>query len=97
MKKILSLLVLSIFFCGGLVFAADSTSNRKDMTLRLGMKTGTHIMYATSTPFVLEFPGEDWTFGLTYGSGKYSYSYRTITQQRVFNERPKILISVLQK
>ena len=32
-------------------------------------------MYATSTPFVLEFPGEDWTFGLTYGSGKYSYSY----------------------
>ena len=32
-------------------------------------------MYKTSTPFVLEFPGEDWTFGLTYGSGKYSYSY----------------------
>ena len=22
-----------------------------------------------STPFVLEFPGEDWTFGLVYGSG----------------------------
>jgi len=75
MKKILSLLVLSVFFCGGLVFAADSASNRKDMTLRLGMKTGIHLMYATSTPFVLEFPGEDWTFGLTYGSGKYSYSY----------------------
>ena len=75
MKKILSLLVLSIFFCGGLVFAADSASNRKDMTVRLGMKTGIHLMYATSTPFVLEFPGEDWTFGLTYGSGKYSYSY----------------------
>ena len=32
-------------------------------------------MYKTSTPFVLEFPGENWTFGLTYGSGKYSYSY----------------------
>ena len=76
MKKILSLLVLSVFFCGGLVFAADSASNRKDMTVRLGMKTGIHLMYATSTPFVLEFPGEDWTFGLTYGSGKYSYSYK---------------------
>jgi len=75
MKKILSLLVLSVFFCGGLVFAADSASNRKDMTVRLGMKTGIHLMYATSTPFVLEFPGEDGTFGLTYGSGKYSYSY----------------------
>jgi len=75
MKKILGLLVLSVFFCGGLVFAADSASNRKDMTVRLGMKTGIHLMYATSTPFVLEFPGEDWTFGLTYGSGKYSYSY----------------------
>ena len=33
-------------------------------------------MYSTSTPFVLEFPGEDWTFGLAYGSGKYSYSYK---------------------
>ena len=75
MKKILSLLVLSVFFCRGLVFAADSASNRKDMTVRLGMKTGNHLMYKTSTPFVLEFPGEDWTFGLTYGSGKYSYSY----------------------
>ena len=75
MKKILSLLVLSVFFCGDLVFAADSASNRKDMTVRLGMKTGIHLMYATSTPFVLEFPGEDWTFGLTYGSGKYTYSY----------------------
>jgi len=28
MKKILSLLVLSVFFCGDLVFAADSASNR---------------------------------------------------------------------
>ncbi len=45
------------------------------MTVRLGMKTGTHLMYSTSTPFVLEIPGEVLTFGLTYGSGKYSYSY----------------------
>ena len=75
MKKKLSLLVLACLFCGGLVFAADSASNRKDMTARLGMKSGIHLMYLTSSPFVLEFPSEDWTFGLTYGSGKYSYSY----------------------
>ena len=75
MKKVLSLLVLSVFFCGGFVFAVDSASNRKNMTVRLGMKTGTHLMYSTSTPFVLEIPGEVLTFGLTYGSGKYSYSY----------------------
>ena len=55
MKKILSLLVLSVFFCGGLVFAAESASNRKDMTVRLGMKTGTHLMYATSTPLCWSF------------------------------------------
>ena len=98
MKKILSLLVLSVFFCGGFVFAVDSASNRKNMTVRLGMKTGTHLMYSTSTPFVLEIPGEVLTFGLTYGSGKYSYSYTDYTHQRVIIQRkPKILISVLQK
>ena len=75
MKKVLSLLVLSVFFCSGFVFAVDSASNRKNMTVRLGMKTGTHLMYSTSTPFVLEIPGEVLTFGLTYGSGKYNYSY----------------------
>ncbi|MBC8258612.1 MAG: hypothetical protein H8E38_06315 [SAR324 cluster bacterium] len=75
MKKILSLLVFSAFFCGSLAFAGDSASNRKDQTVRLGMKSGIHLMYATSSPFVLEMPGEDWTFGLTYGSGKYNYSY----------------------
>jgi hypothetical protein len=50
-------------------WAADSAGNRKDQTVRLGMKTGLHVFYLVSTPFVLEFPGEDWTFGLVYGSG----------------------------
>ena len=70
MKKIISILCLSFLFCGGLAFAADSASNRKDMSVRLGMKTGLHLMYLVSAPFVLEFPGEDFTFGLVYGSGK---------------------------
>jgi hypothetical protein len=53
-------------------WAADSAGNRKDQTVRLGMKTGLHVFYLVSTPFVLEFPGEDFTFGLVYGSGDFT-------------------------
>ena len=52
-----------------MAWAADSAGNRKDQTVRLGMKTWLHLFYLVSAPFVLEFPGEDWTFGLVYGSG----------------------------
>ena len=69
MIRKLSILCLSILFCGSVAWAADSAGNRKDQTVRLGMKTGLHVFYLVSTPFVLEFPGEDWTFGLVYGSG----------------------------
>ena len=69
MVKKLSILCLSILFCGSVAWAADSAGNRKDQTVRLGMKTGLHVFYLVSTPFVLEFPGEDFTFGLVYGSG----------------------------
>ena len=69
MIRKLSILCLSILFCGSVSWAADSAGNRKDQTVRLGMKTGMHLFYLVSTPFVLEFPGEDWTFGLVYGSG----------------------------
>ena len=75
MKIKISMLGLSLLLCGDLAFAVDSVSNRKEQTVRLGQKSGTHLMYATSTPFVLEFPGEEWTLGLTIGSGKYNYSY----------------------
>ena len=70
MIRKLSILCLSILFCGSVAWAADSAGNRKDQTVRLGMKTGLHLMYLVSAPFVLEFPGEDFTFGLVYGSGK---------------------------
>jgi len=69
MIRKLSILCLSILFCGSVAWAADSAGNRKDQTVRLGMKTVVHVFYLVSTPFVLEFPGEDWTFGLVYGSG----------------------------
>ena len=54
--------------------AADSASNRKDQTLRLGGKSGVHFFYATASPIVLEIPGENWSFGLATGSGVYSYT-----------------------
>ena len=72
MIRKLSILCLSILFCGSVAWAADSAGNRKDQMVRLGMKSGIHLFYLISTPFVLEFPGEDWTFGLVYGSGDFT-------------------------
>ena len=69
MIRKISILCLSILFCGSVALAADSAGNRKDQTVRLGMKTGVHLFYLVSTPFVVEFPGEDFTLGLVYGSG----------------------------
>ena len=98
MIRKLSILCLSILFCGSVAWAADSAGNRKDQMVRLGMKTGLHVFYLVSTPFVLEFPGEDFTFGLVYGSGKLEttqtsttytssteYSTKTITDTWKFN------------
>ena len=73
-KKIITfclLLLLTRFIS----YAENSAFNRNDQSIRLGQKSGTHLMYATSTPFVIEFPGKDWTLGFTSGSGKYDYSY----------------------
>jgi hypothetical protein len=79
MVKKLSILCLSILFCGSVAWAADSAGNRKDQTVRLGMKTGAHVFYFVSTPFVLEFPGEDFTFGLVYGSGDFTTTQTSTT------------------
>ena len=79
MVKKLSILCLSILFCGSVAWAADSAGNRKDQTVRLGMKTGAHVFYFVSTPFVLEFPGEDFTFGLVYGSGDLTMTQTSTT------------------
>ena len=68
MKKII-LFISALFTMTSFVFGADSAGNRKDQMLRLGMKSGLHLMYLVSSPFVLEFPGENLTFGLVYGSG----------------------------
>ena len=93
MIRKLSLLILLSLFCGSMALAADSASNRKDQTVRLGMKSGFHVMYYVSSPFVLEIPGEDFTFGLVYGSGKFQtsststtgYTTTTVTDTWVFS------------
>jgi len=72
MIRKLSILCLSILFCGSVALAADSAGNRKDQMVRLGMKTGVHLFYLVSAPFVLEIPGEDFTLGLVYGSGDFT-------------------------
>ena len=94
MIKKLKILCLFTLFSGSVAWAIDSSGNRKDQTVRLGLKSGVHPMYFVTSPFVLEVPGvdflgEDWTFGLVYGSGDFtttqsstSYSseaYSTVT------------------
>ena len=79
MIKKISILCLSILFCGSVAWAADSAGNRKDQTVRLGMKTGIHVFYLVTSPYVLEFPGEDWTFGLVYGSGDFTTTQTSTT------------------
>jgi len=79
MIRKLSILWLSILFCGSVAWAADSAGNRKDQIVRLGIKTGIHPFYFVTAPFVLEFPGEDWTFGLVYGSGDFTTTQTSTT------------------
>jgi len=79
MIRKLSILCLSILFCGSVALAADSAGNRKDQMVRLGIKTGIHPFYFVTAPFVLEFPGEDWTFGLVYGSGDFTTTQTSTT------------------
>ena len=79
MIRKLSILCLSILFCGSVAWAADSAGNRKDQMVRLGMKTGIHVFYLVTSPFVLEFPGEDFTLGLVYGSGDFTTTQTSTT------------------
>lgn len=79
MIRKLSILCLSILFCGSVALAADSAGNRKDQMVRLGMKTGIHVFYLVTSPFVLEFPGEDFTLGLVYGSGDFTTTQTSTT------------------
>ena len=73
------MLCLSILFFGSVAWAADSAGNRKDQMVRLGIKSGIHLMYLVTAPFVIEVPGEDFTFGLVYGSGDFTTTQTSTT------------------
>ena len=83
MKK--NIILFICFITPFILQAAESSSKRKDQTIRIGQKSGVHLMYATTSPIVIEFPGEDWMFGVASGSGKLSYSYTNGLTSRTQN------------
>ena len=48
-------------------FGADSSSNRKENIVSFGVRAGAGWP-AVTTPFFFAVPGENWSFGLEYGS-----------------------------
>ena len=74
MIKKLSILCLSILFCGNLVWAADSAGNRKDSIIMLGMGGGIHPASIMAAPVRVAVILGDLTVGIDAGSGSPSYS-----------------------
>ena len=62
-----TIFTLSSLLLTTVIFGADSSSNRKENTVSLGLRSGAGWP-AVTTPFFLAIPGEKWSFGLEYGS-----------------------------
>jgi hypothetical protein len=78
MIKKLSILCLSILFCGSVAWAADSAGNRKDSIIMLGMApVGIHAATMGAAPFRVAVLLGDITVGLDAGSKDYSSSSGT--------------------
>jgi hypothetical protein len=74
MIKKLSILCLSILFCGNLAWAADSAGNRKDSIIMLGMGGGIHPASIMAAPARVAVILGDLTVGIDAGSGSPSYT-----------------------
>jgi len=74
MIRKLSILCLSILFCGNLAWAADSAGNRKDSIIMLGMGGGIHPASIMAAPVRVAVILGDLTVGIDAGSGSPSYS-----------------------
>ena len=71
----LSILCLSILFCGSVAWAADSAGNRKDSIIMLGMApVGIHPATLLAAPARVAVILGDLTVGIDAGSGSPSYS-----------------------
>ena len=62
-----TILTLSSLLLTTVIFGADSSSNRKENIVSFGVRAGAGWP-AVTTPFFLAIPGENWSFGLEYGS-----------------------------
>ena len=70
----LSILCLSILFCGSVAWAADSAGNRKDSIIMLGMGGGIHPASIMAAPARVAVILGDLTVGIDAGSGSPSYT-----------------------
>ena len=73
MIRKLSILCLSILFCGSVAWAADSAGNRKDSIIMLGMGGGIHPASIMAAPVRVAVILGDLTVGIDAGSGSSSY------------------------
>jgi len=78
MIKKLSILCLSILFCGSVAWAADSAGNRGDSIIMLGMApVGIHLATLAAPPVRVAVLLGDITVGIDVGSGSSSHSSGT--------------------
>ena len=78
MIKKLSILCLSILFCGSVAWAADSAGNRADSIIMLGMApVGIHLATIGAPPFRVAVLLGDITVGLDVGSADSSQTSGT--------------------
>ena len=78
MIKKLSILCLSILFCGSVAWAADSAGNRGDSIIMLGMApVGIHLATLAAPPVRVAVLLGDITVGIDVGSGSSSISSGT--------------------
>ena len=78
MIKKLSILCLSILFCGSVAWAADSAGNRGDSIIMLGMApVGIHFATLAAPPVRVAVLLGDITVGIDVGSGSSSHSSGT--------------------
>ena len=74
MIRKLSILCLSILFCGSVALAADSAGNRKDSIIMLGMSGGIHSASILAAPARVAIILGDLTVGIDAGSGSPTYT-----------------------
>ena len=88
MIRKLSILFLSILFCGSVAWAADSAGNRKDSIIMLGMApVGIHLATLAAPPVRVAVLLGDITVGIDVGSGSSSLSSGTAKSTATFTNQ----------